>query len=243
MKRLDQFLSENSILTRSKAKDAVRSGRVTVNAVKAKDPAMKISDDDEVMLDKEPVTATGPVYIVMNKPTGVLSATEDGKDRTVLDLVKKSEKIPDSIKKKDLFPIGRLDKDTEGLLVITDDGKLSHDLLSPSKHVEKTYFAVCIGTPAEDAAERFRDGIMVGEDYKALPAKLQVVSLGNGRCELLITLTEGRFHQVKRMCHEIGAEVEYLKRVSFGALKLPEDLKPGDLMLMPDFPEKVRTEK
>ncbi|MBP5249509.1 MAG: rRNA pseudouridine synthase [Lachnospiraceae bacterium] len=240
MKRLDQYLSENSILTRSKAKDAVRSGRVTVNAVKAKDPAMKIGDDDEVMLDKEPVTATGPVYIVMNKPAGILSATEDGKTRTVLDLVKESEIIPDSIKKKDLFPIGRLDKDTEGLLIITDDGKLSHDLLSPAKHVEKTYFAVCTGEPAKDAAERFRDGIMVGEDYRALPAKLQVVSQGNGRCELLITLIEGRFHQVKRMCHEIGAEVEYLKRVSFGNLKLPEDLRPGDLMLMPDFPEKVR---
>ncbi|MBO7336293.1 MAG: pseudouridine synthase [Lachnospiraceae bacterium] len=177
---------------------------------------------------------------MMNKPAGILSATEDGKTRTVLDLVKESEIIPDSIKKKDLFPIGRLDKDTEGLLIITDDGKLSHDLLSPAKHLEKTYFAVCTGEPAKDAAERFRDGIMVGEDYRALPAKLQVVSQGNGRCELLITLTEGRFHQVKRMCHEIGTEVEYLKRVSFGNLKLPEDLRPGDLMLMPDFPEKVR---
>ncbi|MCR5584641.1 MAG: 16S rRNA pseudouridine(516) synthase [Lachnospiraceae bacterium] len=227
--RLDKFISENSSLTRSEAKKALSGGRVTVNGLVSKKGELKVTDEDEVALDGKNLKKIGLVYVMLNKPAGVISATEDSRDRTVLDLIKENREIFEKCPKNGLFPIGRLDKDTEGLLVISNDGQLSHNLLSPTKHVEKEYIAECEGTLAKDAAERFEAGLQVGDEYKALPAKLTVLSDDGKKCTLKIVLTEGRFHQVKRMCHEVGAEVVFLKRISFGKLVLPDDLKVGEM--------------
>lgn len=240
MDRLDKFLSENSSLSRSEAKNAIKGGRVYVNGQIAKSPEFKVSDADEVVLDKKVLKKVGFIYIVLNKPQGVISATEDGKEKTVIDLIKENPEMKEKIGKKDIFPIGRLDKDTEGLIVLTDDGALCHELLSPKKHVEKVYYAECYGKLSENAVAVFEEGVQVGEDYKAAPAKLEVVEKNEDKCSLLITLTEGKFHQVKRMCHEVGVEVVYLKRIRFGKLELPKELNKGEYIEMPDFPMLVK---
>ncbi len=227
--RLDKFISENSSLTRSEAKKALALGRVTVNGIISKKGEMKVSETDEVTLDGKNLRKIGLVYVMLNKPAGVISATEDSRDRTVLDLIKENSEIFERCPRNGLFPIGRLDKDTEGLLVISNDGRLSHNLLSPTKHVEKEYIAECEGHLAKDAAERFKEGIQVGDEYRALPAGLSVLKDDGDRCTLKIVLTEGRFHQVKRMCHEVGVEVVHLKRTAFGKLVLPDDLKTGEM--------------
>jgi 16S rRNA pseudouridine516 synthase len=173
---------------------------------------------------------------MLHKPAGVVSATEDGRDKTVLDLVKEqSAENPEEagttgyfLGKREVFPVGRLDKDTEDLLLLTDDGELAHKLLSPKKHVDKVYFARLDGEVPADAATRFAEGIQVGQDYKALPAKLETLSVKDGVSEVYITLREGKFHQVKRMCHEIGCEVTYLKRISMGSLMLDNSLNAGE---------------
>ncbi len=227
--RLDKFISENSKLTRSEAKKALAAGRVSVNSVVCKKGEFKVNEEDEVTLDGKSLKAIGSVYIMLNKPAGVVSATEDTRDKTVLDLIKENSAVFDKCPKNGLFPIGRLDKDTEGIIVISNDGILSHNLLSPTKHVEKEYLAVCDGKLDSDAVQRFADGVQVGEEYKALPAKLTVVSESDIECTLKIVLTEGRFHQVKRMCHEVGVEVRYLKRIRFGALVLDDTMEIGDM--------------
>ena len=227
--RLDRFISENSHMTRSEAKKALAGGRVTVNGVTVKKGESKVTENDDVTLDGKSLKAAGMVYIMLNKPAGVVSATEDTRDKTVLDLVKENEEIYEKCPKSGLAPIGRLDKDTEGLLVISNDGMLAHNLLSPAKHVEKEYLAECRGKLVENAVRLFEEGIQVGEEYKALPAKLTVVSENASGCTLKIVLTEGRFHQVKRMCHEVGAEVVHLTRIRFGKLVLPDDIKTGEM--------------
>ena len=162
---------------------------------------------------------------MLHKPAGVVSATEDKKDKTVLDIVREQEG-EFHIGKRELFPVGRLDKDTEGLLLLTDDGELAHRLLSPKRHVDKVYYAKLDGMVPEDAIERFAKGISVGKDYEAMPAKLEILEkcLQENKSEVKITLREGKFHQVKRMCHEIGCEVTYLKRLSMGSLELDTNL-------------------
>ncbi len=227
--RLDRFISENSALTRSEAKKALAFGKVTVNGAVCRKGETKVSDEDEVCLYGKQLKTIGLVYVMLNKPAGVVSATEDTRDRTVMDLLKENKEISENCPKNGLFPVGRLDKDTEGLLIITNDGIFSHELLSPNRHVEKEYLAICDGTPVDNAVQLFAEGIEVGTEYKAQPAKLTILSDDGNECTLKIVLTEGRFHQVKRMCHEIGAEVKYLKRIRFGKLLLPEDMKPGDM--------------
>lgn len=234
--RLDKYVAESAGITRKDAKTALSKGRIRVNGAVCKNGDTKISDADEVTLDGKNLAAQEFIYLMLHKPAGVVSATEDGRDKTVLDLVR--EQSADSadetgesgyfLGKKEVFPVGRLDKDTEGLLLLTDDGELAHKLLSPKKHVDKVYFARLKGEVPENAAERFAEGIQVGQDYKALPAKLEVLSVRDGVSEVHITLREGKFHQVKRMCHEIGCEVTYLKRVSMGNLVLDEVLRPGE---------------
>ncbi len=223
MFRLDKYIAESANMTRKEAKQALSKGRVTVNGEMCKDGDRKVSGADDVTLDGRSLAAEEFVYLMLHKPAGVVSATEDSRDQTVLDLIDKQE-----YGKKELFPAGRLDKDTEGLLLLTNDGELAHQLMSPKKHVDKVYFARLDGMVPVDAAERFAEGIQVGQDYKALPAKLEVCSAENGVSEVHITLREGKFHQVKRMCHEIGCEVIYLKRISMGSLKLDENLQPGE---------------
>lgn len=233
-KRLDKFLCDNLGLTRNDAKKEISAGSVKVNGETIKKPETKITENDEVTYKSQIIKKIGFVYIALNKPAGVISATEDGKCKTVIDLVYENEEFKGMLPKNGLFPIGRLDKDTEGLIVITNDGMLSHNLLSPKKHVEKEYIAKCEGHILSDACARFAIGIQVGTEYKAMPAKLTVLSEKeneNGNeyeYDLDIVLTEGKFHEVKRMCHEVGVEVTYLKRVRFGKL-LISDLKPGEM--------------
>lgn len=234
--RLDKYIAEAAGLTRKDAKTALSKGRVRVNGAVCKNGDNKVSESDEVTLDGKSLTAEEFLYLMLHKPAGVVSATEDGRDKTVLDLVKEHS-APDAdsvtatgyfLGKRELFPVGRLDKDTEGLLLLTDDGELAHKLLSPKKHVDKVYFARLDGEVPADAVARFADGIQVGQDYKALPAKLEVLSVKDGVSEVHIALREGKFHQVKRMCHEIGCEVTYLKRISMGKLVLDNTLQPGE---------------
>lgn len=234
--RLDKYVAEGAGITRKEAKQALSKGRVQVNGAVCKNGDYKVAVSDTVTLDGKNLEAEEFLYLMLHKPAGVVSATEDGRDKTVLDLVRE-QGAPDAdtvsgqgyfLGKREVFPVGRLDKDTEGLLLLTDDGELAHKLLSPKKHVDKVYFARLDGEVPIDAAKRFDEGILVGQDYKALPAKLEVLSCAGGVSEVNITLREGKFHQVKRMCHEIGCEVTYLKRISMGSLLLDEALQPGE---------------
>ena len=234
--RLDKYVAESTGMTRKEAKTALQKGRVRVNGEVCKNGDAKVSGFDEVTLDGVCLKKETFLYLMLNKPAGVVSATEDARDKTVLDLVREqsateAESAGETgyfLGKREVFPVGRLDKDTEGLLLLTDDGELAHQLLSPKKHIDKVYFARLEGEVPSDAAQRFAEGIQVGQDYKALPAKLEVLSVERGVSEVYITLQEGKFHQVKRMCHEIGCEVTYLKRMSMGKLSLDVNLKPGE---------------
>ena len=234
--RLDKYVAESAGITRKDAKTALQKGRVRVNGEVCKNGDSKVSPEDDVTLDGKSLAAEEFLYLMLHKPAGVVSATEDGRDKTVLDLVREqSAETPEEagesgyfLGKREVFPVGRLDKDTEGLLLLTDDGELAHRLLSPKNHVDKVYFARLDGEVPEDAAERFAEGIQVGQDYRALPAKLEVLSVEDGVSEVHITLREGKFHQVKRMCHEIGCEVVYLKRISMGNLVLDDKLQSGE---------------
>ena len=234
--RLDKYVAEAAGITRKEAKTALSKGRVQVNGEICKNGDRKVSGKDEVTFDGKSLKAEEFLYLMLHKPAGVVSATEDERDKTVLDLVREqsaedAERIDGLgyfLGKREVFPVGRLDKDTEGLLLLTDDGELAHRLLSPKKHVDKVYFARLNGEVPADAIERFAEGLQVGQEYKAMPAKLEVLTVKDGISEVHITLREGKFHQVKRMCHEIGCEVIYLKRLSMGSLMLDEKLAPGE---------------
>lgn len=215
--RLDKFLTQAEELTRSEAKQRIKKGSVTVNGETVKKPEQKVSEEDVICLDGQAVTYVKYRYIMLYKPAGVVSATEDAQCRTVLDLITEG--------RKGLFPVGRLDKDTEGLLLLTNDGALAHNLLSPRKHVDKTYFAVLDGPVGEKEQELFLQGVDIGDEKKTLPAKLEATDKAN---EVLITVQEGRFHQVKRMAEAVGRRVEYLKRISMGPLVLDDNLKKGE---------------
>lgn len=233
--RLDKYVAEAAGITRKEAKAAISKGRVQVNGEVCKNTDCKVSSVDSVCLDGRSLASEKFLYLMLYKPAGVVSATEDNNEQTVLDLVRQqSAETAESagengffLGKREVFPVGRLDKDTEGLLLLTDDGELAHRLLSPKKHVDKVYFARLEGEVPEDAKQRFAEGIQVGNDYKALPAGLEILRVAEGKSEVYITLREGKFHQVKRMCHEIGCEVTYLKRISMGSLVLDESLLPG----------------
>lgn len=219
--RLDKFLCDSLNITRKEAKEAVKKGKVTINGELVKKPESKLdAEDDQVEFDHQPITFEQFHYLMLHKPQGVVSATKDNHDKTVLDL------IHEDFKEK-LFPVGRLDKDTEGLLLLTDDGMLAHELLSPKKHVDKVYFAKVSGQFTEEEVKRFQEGLDIGNGEKAKEAGLKILKAGQEQSEVLITITEGKFHQVKRMVKAVGSEVLYLKRLSMGPLKLDEDLKLG----------------
>ena len=215
--RLDKYLSEMGAGTRSDLKKAIRAGRVTVNGSVMKDPAAHVREDDEVRLDGEPVAYEEYVYYMLHKPAGVISATEDKRQQTVLDLI-------DERQRKGLFPVGRLDRDTEGLLLITNDGELAHRLLSPKRHVDKVYFARLDGPVSEAERKLFAEGLRIDEMFTALPADLEILDPPS---EVRVTIREGKFHQVKRMFETVGREVLYLKRLSMGPLLLDECLPIG----------------
>nr|WP_294689978.1 pseudouridine synthase [uncultured Anaerostipes sp.] len=219
--RLDKFLCDSLNITRKEAKEAVKKGKVTINGEVVKKPECKLdADDDQVEFEHQPVIFEQFHYLMLHKPQGVVSATKDNHDKTVIDL------IHEDFKDK-LFPVGRLDKDTEGLLLLTDDGMLAHELLSPKKHVDKVYFAKVAGRFTEEEIKRFREGLDIGNGEKAKEAFLEILKAGEDQSEVLITITEGKFHQVKRMAKAVGSEVLYLKRLSMGPLKLDEELEIG----------------
>ena len=215
--RLDKYLSEMGAGTRSELKKAVRAGRVTVNGVKARDASMHVEEGDEIFMDGKRVAYEQFEDYLMNKPAGVISATEDTRDRTVLDLLEGQQR-------KGLFPVGRLDRDTEGLLLITNNGELAHRLLSPKNHVDKVYFARLDAPVGETERRMFAEGLRVDETFTAMPAELEVLDPGN---EVKVTIREGKFHQIKRMFEAVGREVLYLKRLSMGPLALDGSLPPG----------------
>ena len=216
--RLDKYLAEMGAGTRKEIGKAVRAGRVTVNGQTAKNAAMQVTAEDEVSMDGATVEYEEYVYYMLNKPVGVISATEDARERTVLDLISERQR-------KGLFPVGRLDRDTEGLLLITNDGGLAHRLLSPRHHVDKVYFARLNGPVGEPEKALFAQGLKVDETLTALPAELEILEPAT---EVRVTIREGKFHQVKRMFEAVGREVLYLKRLSMGPLVLDESLPKGD---------------
>lgn len=227
MIRLDKYLADMGMGTRKELKQKIRKGLVTVDGVTETSPEKKVDADKvKVCFEGKLLSYETYEYYMLNKPAGVICATEDKNAATVLDLI-------DSTKRKDLFPAGRLDKDTEGLLLITNDGALAHRLLSPKKHVDKTYFAKVRGIVTESTVEEFARGIDIGKtgaEEWTRPAILKPVCIKRGENLSLIRLTiqEGKFHQVKRMFQAVDMEVEYLKRESMGALSLDETLKPGE---------------
>lgn len=219
--RLDKFLADMGLGTRTEVKEGLRKGRVTINGVFCKNPAQKAdTDKDLITWDGIPVSYIKMEYYMLNKPMGVVSATEDKHHQTVVDLLKDK-------KRKDLFPVGRLDIDTEGLLLITNDGILAHNLLSPKKHINKCYFAKVEGNLPADCGEQFLEGVILEDGTKTMPAKLKIIREGPVN-EVELTIQEGKFHQVKRMFEAVGTSVIYLKRLSMGALILDESLSPGD---------------
>lgn len=221
MMRLDKLLSEMGYGTRSQVKKDITKGNVTVNGEAVRKPETKIdTETDTVLVCGKTVTYAKYEYFMLNKPAGVVSATEDRREKTVLDLIRDK-------KREDLFPVGRLDKDTEGLLLITNNGELAHRLLSPKKHVDKVYYVRVRGTVTEQDVEQFREGLDIGDEKMTLPAELKILYSGE-ESEAEITIREGRFHQVKRMFRAVGKEVVFLKRLRMGTLVLDERLAPGE---------------
>ena len=219
--RLDKLLTELGTGSRSEVKKYIRSGLVTVNGEVIKKPEQKVDEkNDTVCYRGNPLTYTEYEYYLFHKPAGCVSATEDNLHRTVMDYLTDTAR-------HDLFPVGRLDIDTEGLLLITNDGALAHDLLSPTKHVSKVYYAEIDGLVTEEDVNLFKNGVDIGEGKPTKPALLEILYQGDNS-KIRLTITEGKFHQVKRMFEAVGKKVTYLKRVEMGTLVLPEDLAPGE---------------
>ena len=225
--RLDKYLAEMGVGTRQEVKKQIRQGKAAVNGTVVKAADTKIDEtSDEVTISGRNISYVSYEYYMLNKPAGVVSATEDRRDTTVIDLIKEK-------KRKDLFPVGRLDKDTEGLLLITNDGDLAHRLLAPKEHVDKVYYAKIDGMVTEEDVKRFAEGIDIGaeEEEMTRPAKLDIMKSAE-ESEIRLTIHEGKFHQVKRMFLAVGKEVTYLKRERMGTLCLDENLKPGEYRLL-----------
>lgn len=221
--RLDKFLANASVGTRSEVKKIIRSGRITINGEVVKRPDNAVTADDQIALDAQVIRYQEYEYYMLNKPAGAVSATVDPAFPTVIDLIKDTNH-------KDLFPVGRLDKDTEGLLLITNDGAFAHNLVSPAKHVPKTYFVRVDGIVDNQDIALFEKGVDIGDKQPTKPAILSDIksSKETGQSELLITITEGRYHQIKRMFQAIQKPVLYLKRIKMGALELDRSLGLGE---------------
>lgn len=225
--RLDKFLVEMKKGSRSEVKKLIKSGRVTVDGRTVREPEQKFDPERaQISLDGQTVSYASFEYFMLNKPKGVVSATEDRRFQTVVDLI-------GDARRKDLFPAGRLDIDTEGLLLITNDGQLAHQLLSPKKHVDKVYFARVEGILPSDVKEQFAKGLTLDGEVKTLPAQLELLKEGPVS-EVRLTIHEGKFHQVKRMFEAVGCRVIYLKRLSMGSLVLDETLAPGEYRRLTD---------
>jgi 16S rRNA pseudouridine516 synthase len=220
--RIDKLLANMGFGTRKEVKQLLKTGSVRVEEEVVKDPKTQVDPENQVVtVNGDPVEYKEFIYLMMNKPQGVISATEDKNDQTVIDLLE----LEDSIFNP--FPVGRLDKDTEGLLLITNDGQLSHQLLSPKKHVPKTYYAHINDVVTEEDVKAFKQGVELDDGYVTKPGSLTILEAGStSKIELIIT--EGKFHQVKRMFEAVGKKVTYLKRIKMGPLPLDETLELGE---------------
>ncbi|MCQ2507929.1 MAG: rRNA pseudouridine synthase [Dorea sp.] len=230
MIRLDKYLANMDVGTRQEVKKMIRQGLVTVDDKVVKSGDLKIDEDSSVVKVRgEEIGFVREVYYMLHKPAGVISATEDRREKTILDLMKDA-------KGKNLFPVGRLDKDTEGLLLVTNDGMLAHNLLSPKKHVDKVYYAHVKGFVTEKDVERFAAGLDIGSEEQPEPVKpgKLVILKSDEISEIRLTIQEGKFHQVKRMFEAVGKEVIYLKRESMGPLVLDEALAKGEYRELTD---------
>lgn len=230
MIRLDKYLADMGLGTRQEVKKKIRKGMVLVNQETIKSPDCKIREGvDLVSVEGRIISYVAYEYYMLNKPAGVVSATEDSRNQTVVDLLQ-------TRRRKDLFPVGRLDKDTEGLLLITNDGGLAHRLLAPRRHVDKTYYAEIQGCVTKEDVRLFREGIDIGTDGReelTMPAILELITAGD-ESKVRLTIQEGKYHQVKRMFEALGKEVTYLKRERMGPLTLDENLKTGEYRQLTD---------
>ena len=225
MMRLDKFFSEQKILSRKEVGDKVKKGCITVNGVVAKKADIKIDESkDIILLDGEVISYKKYIYLMINKPQGYVSSTDDPRDKTVIDL------LPPHLQKFDLFPCGRLDKDTVGLVILTNDGVSAHNNLSPKRHVQKRYFFTTADEYTDQDANAIQDGITLADGYTTKPCKIERVDGKNG----YITLVEGKYHEIKRLFGARGNKIVFLQRVSFSSIVLG-DLPEGEYRhLTPD---------
>ena len=223
MERIDKILSNLGYGTRKDLKKIVKNGMVQVNGITIKDSAMKVDPEkDKIVINGEEIFYREFIYLMMNKPAGVISATFDNKDETVIDLLEVEHQVFEP------FPVGRLDKDTVGLLLLTNDGDLNHRLISPKWKVDKVYFAKIDQKVTEEDIEKFKHRITLDDGYRCKEAILEIQKASEEGSEIVLTIQEGKFHQVKRMFEAVGKKVTYLKRIEFGTLPLDEDLEEGE---------------
>ncbi|WP_374124633.1 pseudouridine synthase [Leptotrichia hongkongensis] len=223
--RLDKFLANSGIGTRKEVKEILKNKKISVNDAFVKDGKIQIDEEKDIVKYEDKIIYYKPfVYIMMNKLAGVISATEDNHHKTVIDL------LNNEYRTYDIFPVGRLDIDTEGLLLLTNDGVLSHNLLSPKKHVDKKYYVKIVNSLSDDDIKMLENGIKLEENFVTKKAKVEIICNNSEKNENLayITISEGKFHQVKRMFKAVNNEVLYLKRVKMGSLLLDEKLKLGE---------------
>ena len=226
--RLDKFISTTTTLSRAEAKKVIKKG-ILINDKLIKSPDYKVDEiNDQVILDAKRLVYQKYVYIMMNKPKDTVSATEDAIERTVVDILRDEDRI------YKVFPVGRLDKDTEGLMLLTNDGELAHKLISPKKDVEKKYYVEVSGELKNEHLKIIKEGVILEDGYRCKPARLEILDSSEGNSKANIFITEGKFHQVKRMMKSLGATVTYLKRLSIGSLKLDENLKLGEYRYLTD---------
>lgn len=220
--RIDKLLSNFGFGSRSELKRLFKNGAVKANGEIVYDASLHVDPEAcTIEVDGRTLNYRKFIYLVMNKPAGVISATYDKKLKTAIDL------LPEEYSCFDLFPAGRLDIDTEGMLLLTNDGQLAHNILSPKKHVDKKYYAIIDGNVTTDDVIRFSEGIMLDDGYKTMPSELKILNTDSQRSEIELVLHEGKFHQVKRMFEAVGKKVIYLKRIQMGGLKLDHTLEPG----------------
>lgn len=223
MERLDKVLSNLGYGSRKEIKQAIKKGLIEVNGELVKDNGMQVDPEtDKIVVNGEEIFYRKYIYLMMNKPDGVVSATVDNRDETVIDLLEVEHQVFNP------FPVGRLDKDTVGLLLLTNDGELNHRLISPKWKVDKVYYAKIDKKVTEEDIKKFKNGITLDDGYVCKEAKLEILEATEDGSEVMITIQEGKYHQVKRMFEAVGKTVVYLKRVEFGTLKLDEDLEEGE---------------
>ena len=218
MERLDKAFSSCKLYSRTEIAKIIKQKRVSVNGKIINDPSFKVdAQKDQILLDGKAVEFSKFVYIMLNKPSGVVSSTDDGRDKTVIDI------LPESFKRQGLFPVGRLDKDTVGLVILTDDGVSAHKRLSPKTHAEKVYYFEVAEEVTSEVALEIESGVLLKDGYKTLPCKIKLLSKTSGE----ITLVEGKYHEIKRIFGAKGNKITYLKRISFGGIELDKTLPEG----------------